>query len=153
MSLQTDSIFIKAISSDSGLSEATGNRIYGTAIPMPDAEAENVPLPYIIVSFDGMQNSTLSKEDYEMEGDEDVTTVSVEVVAGTLEALHTLTQEVRSVVRDYFADVGTGTEEYDEVPVDYSLSAGSINYDSSKPCYWQVMTYQCATKNIGNGKD
>lgn len=142
MSLQLDSIFIQALSADSGISEAVGGRVYGTAIPLPDSEAENVPLPYIIVTFDGMTNVNADKENY-VEGDEDITTISVEIVGETLEGLHTLTQGARETIREYMAYHISD----DNTPDYYSLTAGAINYDSSKPCYWQVLTYQC---NINN---
>ena len=65
MSLATDSIFIAAIQSNTELMEALGyeapeeeyegrpGRLYGTAIPLPDEDADNTPVPYIIVTFDG----------------------------------------------------------------------------------------------------
>lgn len=146
MSLQTDSVFIKAISKDSGIMEVIESRVYGTAIPVPDAELDNVPVPYIIVSLDSMTNSTDSKDNDEFEGSEDSVVVSVEVTAETLEALHGLVQAVRQAVRKTLSD--PESEDVDECPLDYNLTAGAISYDSMKPCYWQVLSYQCTTKNL-----
>ena len=42
MGLATDSIFIAALSASEDIMEAVGGRIYGTAIPLPDEDAENV---------------------------------------------------------------------------------------------------------------
>ena len=68
MSLATDSIFITALQSNTDLLEALGYveatetsegapaRLYCTAIPLPDEDANNVPVPYIIVTFDGLTN-------------------------------------------------------------------------------------------------
>lgn len=147
MSLQTDSIFIQALSDDSTLMEAIGHRLYGTAIPLPDEQADNVPVPYIIVTFDGMQNQTGTKDNYGCEGDEDMTTITVEVAAPTLVNLHELTAAVRAKVRRFIDEADPDADDYDEYPLDYTLSASAIQYDSAKPCYWQTLTYQCATNN------
>ena len=53
MGLSTDSIFITALRASQELTQAVGGRIYGTAIPLPDEDADNVPPPYLIVTFDG----------------------------------------------------------------------------------------------------
>ena len=139
MGLATDSIFIAALSASEDLMEATGGRIYGTAIPLPDEDAENVPLPYIIVTFESLQNGDQTKDDL-YEGSEDKVAIGVTVVAGKLGALHDLTQMVRDVLLDYFRNNATAVEDYD-------FSAQAIQFDSMKPCYWQVLSYQCEVNN------
>ena len=44
MSLLTDKIFVEALKANTDFMQAIGNRLYGTAIPVPDLEAENVQL-------------------------------------------------------------------------------------------------------------
>lgn len=142
MSLATDSIFVDALKSNSTLVERVGGRIYGTAIPLPDEDADNVPVPYLIVTFDGLNNDVDSKDD-EMESDTDKVNISIEVVGETLAKLHELTQAVRDTVRDYLATNDTDITEY-------QFGAQAIQYDSLKPCYWQVLTYQCDVENLMN---
>lgn len=142
MSLHTDSIFIAALQGDSDLYEAVGGRIYGTAIPLPDEDADNVPAPYLIVTFDGLANTAETKDD-SYEGDEDQVNIGIEVTALTLSSLHDLTEEVREVVRDYF-------ESHDTDVMDYRFTADAIRYDPLKPCFWQVLRYQCSTE-LSNG--
>ena len=139
MGLSTDSIFIAALSASEDIMEATGGRIYGTAIPLPDEDAENAPVPYIIVTFDSLQNGEMTKDDL-YEGTEDKVQVSIEVVGQTLGQLHDMTQMVRDVILDYFRNNATAVE-------DYTFSAQGIQYDSMKPCYWQVLSYQCEVNN------
>ena len=139
MGLATDSIFIAALSASEDIMEATGGRIYGTAIPLPDEDAENVPLPYIIVTFESLQNGDQTKDDL-YEGSEDKVAIGVTVVAGKLGALHDLTQMVRDVILSYFRANATAVEDYD-------FSAQAIQFDSMKPCYWQVLHYQCDMYN------
>lgn len=142
MSLATDSIFVDALKSNSTLVESVGGRIYGTAIPLPDEDADNAPVPYLIVTFDGLNNDVDSKDD-EMESDTDKVNISIEVVGETLAKLHELTQAVRDTVRNYLA-------ANDTIIIEYQFGAQQIQYDSMKPCYWQVLTYQCDVENLMN---
>jgi len=148
MSLQTDSIFIAALQSSPELMESITTyaskgeehrseqpRLYGTAIPMPEEDADNVPLPYLIVTFDGLNNDQTTKDDT-YESDYDQVQIGIEAAAPTLEALHTLTQKVREVVHTYF--VGHETQVSG-----YQFRAEPIIYDEWKPGYGQVLRYQC----------
>ena len=119
--------------------EATGGRIYGTAIPLPDEDAENTPLPYIIVTFESLQNGDQTKDDL-YESSEDKVAIGVTVCASKLGGLHDLTQMVRDVLLDYFRNNATAVEDYD-------FSAQARQFDSMKPCYWQVLSYQCEVNN------
>lgn len=142
MSLATDSIFVDALKSNTELVERVGGRIYGTAIPLPDEDADNAPVPYLIVTFDGLNNDVDSKDD-EMEGDTDRVNISIEVTGESLEKLHELTQAVRDTVRNYLSANDTDI-------IEYQFGAQQIQYDSMKPCYWQVLTYQCDVENLMN---
>ena len=145
MGLSTDSIFIAALSASEDIMEAVGGRIYGTAIPLPDEDAENAPVPYIIVTFESLQNGEMTKDDI-YEGTEDKVQVSIEVVGQTLGQLHDMTQMVRDVILDYFRNNATAVK-------DYTFSAQGIQYDSMKPCYWQVLYYQCEVNNKFNEQE
>ena len=153
MSLATDSIFVSALQSNSDLLEKLteyidddGNvqydetpRLYGTAIGLPDEDADNVPVPYVIVTFDGLTNDQGTKDD-RYESDYDTVNIGVEVTAKTLDDLHTLTQMVRDTILSYLRTTDTAIQ-------DYNFAARQIQYDSLKPCYWQVLTYQCDVNN------
>lgn len=144
MSLITDSIFVEALTSSTAIGEYVDDRIYGTAIPVPDEDLLNEPIPYLIVSFDGLTNGGLTK-DSSFEGDEDTVTISIEVAAETLTALHALASLVRTTIRTYFDNYTGESEEL--IPLDYQFTAGRIEYDSMKPCYWQTLQYQCTTNS------
>ena len=154
MSLATDSIFTTALQSNSDLMATLGYvaptltdkgkpaRLYGTAIPLPDEDLDNVPVPYVIVTFDGLNNDAGTKDDrYESEYDR--VNIGVEVTGKTLEDLHGLTQMVRDTVLGYFCANHTNVE-------DYTFSADAIQYDSLKPCYWQTLRYQCEVYNLND---
>lgn len=143
MGLETDSIFIAALTSSAEVMQTIDGRLYSTAIPMPDEDAENVPVPYVIVTFNGLNNEGTTKDD-PFEGDTDVVQIGVEVTAVNREQLAELTQLVRSTIHDYLTeDVDDERQTID----DYQFSAEAVQYDSLKPCYWQTLRYQCDVYN------
>lgn len=130
---------MKAIQSDASLMQKIGGRLYGTAIGLPDEEADNVPVPYIIVTFNGLTNDQGTKDD-RYESRYDKVEIGVEVTAKTLDDLHILTEMVRDTILSYLRSRTTAVD-------DYLFTAEGIQYDSTKPCYWQVLRYQCDTIN------
>ena len=153
MSLATDNIFITALQSNADLLEklteyvtddgtiATDDttRLYGTSIQLPDEDFVNVPVPYVIVTFDGLTNDQGTKDE-RYESEYDTVNIGVEITAKTLDDLHTLTQMVRDTILSYLRTNDTAIN-------DYQFAAQQIQYDSLKPCYWQVLTYQCDVNN------
>lgn len=140
MSLQTDSAFITALSSNSDLMATVGKRLYDTYVTVPD-NAINKSVPYLLVTFDGGSNASDSKDAWQNEGTEDNVTVTLEVTAKTREQLATIAQQARTVIRDYFADNSSD----EEVPLQYDLQIGSVQHDDDVPCFWQQLVYQCVT--------
>ena len=145
MSLQTDIIFVKALRADEELmAKLAAGDVYNTAIALPDEDLDNAPLPYVIVSFDGLTNDIDTKDD-PYESDSDAVNISIEIAARTRSELGQLADAVRHQVHQYFLDADPTDEDADLIPHDYQFSAQAVIYDSSKPCYWQVLTYQCDT--------
>ena len=145
MSLITDKVFYNALRSNASLMEQVGGRIESTSIPVPDDKLLNEPVPYIIITFDGLQNEGYTK-DNSYEGMTDKVKVSVEVAAQTRDELGDITQAIRDAVIAYFEDVEDHAwDDYDYVPNSYTFSASPVAYDSMKPCYYQTLTYDCDT--------
>ena len=154
MSLATDSIFVTALQSNTDLMEALGYveatetsegepaRLYCTAIPLPDEDADNVPVPYVIVTFDGLTNDQGTKDD-RYESEYDTVNIGVEVAARNIDELHDLTKMVRDTILSYLRTNETAI-------MDYNFAAQQIQYDSMKPCYWQILTYQCDVNNTND---
>lgn len=136
-SLATDSIFIAAIRSDADIMQEIGGRIYSTDIPLPDEDADNVPVPYIIVTFNGLTNDQTTKDS--LEASTDTVNIGVEITAGSRADLARLTTAVRSRIRSYMENA------IDDplTPYDYQFAADSVQFDGEKPCYWQTLRYQC----------
>ena len=145
MSLQTDIIFVKALKSNASLiSQLPAGGVYSTSIPVPDEELVNAQVPYIIVSFDSLQNDTTTK-DCSYEGDNDRVQISVEVVAQSRQQLGQLTTTVRNTIRVFFENVPDSDEDYNLVPTDYAFSAQAVIFDPDKMAYGQVLQYLCDT--------
>ena len=145
MSLQTDIIFVKALRADEELmAKLAAGDVYNTTIALPDKDLDNAPLPYVIVSFDGLNNDIDTKDD-PFESDSDTVNISIEIAAKTRQELGRLAEAVRQQVHQYFVNADPADEDANLVPHDYQFSAHAVNYDSMKPCYWQILSYQCDT--------
>jgi len=145
MSLKTDIIFVKALESNTDLmASLPAKDVYNTSIAVPDYDLDNAPIPYIVVSFDGMQNEDATK-DGSYEGETDRVQISVEVVAKTRPQLCDLATAVRETIKEFFEDAQPTDDDYELVPLDYTLTAQAVNYDSDNPCYWQILSYNCDT--------
>ena len=171
MSLQTDIVFVKALRSNATLiQQLPAGDVYNTTIALPDEEAANAPLPYVIVSFDGLNNQDTTKDSsYEGLTDTvtigieiaaetrpqlaalaimvDTVTIGIEIAAETRPQLAALAIMVRQTIAAYFAEhvQDVQDEDYALIPNAYTTSAQGVQYDSLKPCFWQILSYQCDT--------
>lgn len=138
---QVDEIIYDAIRADEELTTAISGHVVSTCFEVSPTDADNTPLPYIIVTDDGFQNQVESKDDG-WEGTEDRVSVGVEVAAESPQEVKRLIKMVRQAVASYIEqmyDDGEDTPELD------SLSSDGLAWDWSKPCYYQRLTYQCIT--------
>ena len=155
MSLVTDIAFVAALQGNSTLmAKLAAKRVHNTSIAVPDKDLINAPLPYIIVSFDGLQNDDSTK-DCSYDGETDKVQIGIEIAAKSRRKLGELAQDVRDTIRSYFETYSGPTSETEEdltdiIPEDYAFSANGVQYDPDKPCYFMTLTYNCDTKNIYN---
>lgn len=146
MGLTTDIIFVKALRADADLmAKLAAKDVYNTAIALPDEDADNAPLPYVIVTFDGLTNDESTKDDYESTIDK--VNIGVEIAARTRQELGALAKQVRSQIRRFFMNAVETDEYFDMIPLDYQFTASQVNYDQMKPCHWQILNYQCDVRN------
>lgn len=134
-----DEIIYDAICADTALMEAIGSRVVSTCFEVPPAEADNTPLPNIIVTDDGFQNQNGTK-DCVWESGEDRVQVTVDVAADSPKEVKRLISKVRRAVENHII-LMSATDGC--IPELDSLSSNGIAWDWMKPCYYQQITYQC----------
>lgn len=138
---QVDEIIYDAIRADEELMTAISGHVVSTCFEVSPTDADNTPLPYIIVTDDGFQNQIESKDD-SWEGTEDRVSVGVEVAAESPQEVKRLIRMVRQAVASY---IGQMYDDGEDIPELDSLSSDGLAWDWSKPCYYQRLTYQCIT--------
>ena len=145
-----DEIIYDAICADTALMEAIGSRVVSTCFEVPPAEADNTPLPNIIVTDDGFQNQNGTK-DCVWESGEDRVQVTVDVAADSPKEVKRLIRMVRRAIENQIILMSAANERIPELD---SLSSNGIAWDWMKPCYYQHLTYQCTTlSDIDNEQD
>jgi len=138
---QVDEIIYDAIRADEELMTAISGHVVSTCFEVSPTDADNTPLPYIIVTDDGFQNQVESKDDG-WESKEDRVSVGVEVAAESPHDVKRLIRMVRQAVASYIEQMYDDGEDIPELD---SLSSDGLAWDWSKPCYYQRLTYQCIT--------
>ena len=136
---QVDEIIYDALKADDAIMELVGERIVSTCFEVSPTEADNTPLPNIIVTYDGMQNQISTKDEL-WEADEDLVMVSVDVAATSPDEVKTLVRKCRIAIKSY---IGTMDTSGYEIPELESLTSNGLDWDWLRPCYYQRLTYQC----------
>ena len=144
MSLQTDIIFVKAISSNAALmAKLPAHGVYNTAIPVPKEGDANVKIPYVLVSYSGMENTDNTKDSFE--GYTDKVQIQIEIAARNRNELAELAETIRTTIREYFENIEPDDDDYPLIPENYDFSASAVMLDDAKPCHWQILSYSCDT--------
>ena len=161
MSLQADLIFVRALQQSEAVTALVDDRIYMTAIPRPEQSAANEPMPYAIVTFDGIQPQEQTKDD-DYDCDYDNVQIGILLTAKTRPQLADLAQKVRKAIKDYFEMLeATDPAELDEadaemlplLPTSAQVSGGTVEWDEDKPCYWLVLQYSCEVIAFDDDED
>lgn len=139
-----DELIFEAITADETLMAITGGRVISTCFEIPPTDEDNTPVPNIIITDDGFQNQTTTK-DFVWEASEDQIQATVDIAAGSPGEVKQLVKLVRKAIETYMT--GLYSQGID-IPVlqPGSPSSQGIDWDWTKPCYYQKITYQCVTK-------
>lgn len=141
MSLSVGKYFAKAIKDNTALYTLIGGRLFPVARSTEDEALDKIP--YIIMRPVKVENEMTTKD--EAESDYDSATIELDCVASTYDALVTLTESVRTVIRTAF-ETGLDVSSWPFILTSYSFSADDVSYDETKPCYWQTLRYVCETE-------
>lgn len=134
--LELDEIFYNALTANETIASDTGGRILSTCVEVPPTDADNTPLPYIIITDDGLQNNQATKDDV-WESDEDHVQASVEISAKSPKEVKRLARLCRKAIATYIATM-TGNRPYLT-----ALTTNGTAWDWTKPCYYKTLQYQC----------
>ena len=140
---QVDEIIYDAIRADATLMEAIGGRVESTCFEVSPDEADNTPLPNIIVTDDGFQNQDKTKDSV-WEGDEDSVQATVDIAAESPNEVKRLIRMVRRAISRYIVQMYQNGEETPELD---NLTSDGLLWDWMRPCYYQKLTYNCSTKS------
>ena len=132
-------MIFEAITADQSLMQLIGGRVKSTCFEVPPDTQDNTPVPNIIIIDDGMDNNVTTK-DCVWEGGQDQVQVTVDIAAKDPDDVKLIMRKVRKAVEQYMAALGP------EMPQLVSLSAGQLQWDWMKPCYFKPLIYQCTTK-------
>lgn len=138
--LELDEIFYNALTADTTIASETDGRIISTCVEVPPTDADNTPLPYIIITDDGLQNDQGTKDNV-WESVEDRVQASVEISAVSPKEVKRLARLCRKAIADYISTM-TGERPYLQ-----SLTTEGTAWDWTKPCYYKRLQYQCDIYN------
>ena len=132
---ELDEIIYDALTADNGIGALLKGGIHSTCIEVPPLEEDNTPLPYIIIMDDPYQNETGTKDDV-WESDYDRVQASVMISANSPAEVKQLRRLVRQAIASHVATL-------QNPPYLVSSSNDGIAWDWQKPCYYDVLHYQC----------
>ena len=136
---QLDEIIYDAITADTDIMAAVGNRVVSTCFEVPPDELDNTPVPNIIISDDGFQAQIYTKDDI-WDSDTDRVQSTVDIAAESPEEVKQLAKAVRKAVNDY---IHTMYESSEDIPTLQSLASDGVQWDWMKPCYFTKLIYTC----------
>ena len=139
--LRLDKIFYDAITADSELMQAVGGRVKSTCFEVSPDEQDNTPLPYIVIRDFGQQPSQTTKDDEWLPGQWRVG-AGIEVGAASPNQVDNIKEKVIRVIAGHISTLSSQGRETPYLNEGFPQTQG-VAWDWTKPCYWDVITYQC----------
>jgi hypothetical protein len=139
--LRLDEIFYKAITADTELMQAVGGRVKSTCFEVPPTEQDNTELPYILILDEGKQPAQTTKDDEWMPSQWRVS-AGVEVAAISPNDVDTLIMKVMRAISNYIISMSIHGEDFPYLNEGFPQTQG-VSWDWEKPCYFDVVHYQC----------
>lgn len=133
--MELDEIFYEAIKADAGIMALVGGRVTSTCVEVPPGEKDTTKLPYLIITDDPYQNE-LGTKDEKWESDTDRVQAGVIINAESPKDVKSIRRMVRKAIAEYVSSMA-------EPPTLVSSSNEGVEWDWTKPCYFDVLHYQC----------
>lgn len=137
--MELDEIIFNALTADQVLATETGGRIKSTCIEVPPTDDDNTPIPFIVIYESPSQNDTGTKDNV-WESNVDIVNVGVEVSAISPREVQRLRRRIRSAVESYMESMASP-------PYLRSISWDGVQWDWTRPCYFDTIRYQCEMFN------
>ena len=139
--LRLDKIFFDAIVADNDLMQAVGGRVKSTCFEVSPDEQDNTPLPYILILDEGKQPAQTTKDDGWMPSQWRVG-VGVEVGAKSPNEVDALVVKAMKAIANHISTLASQGEEIPYLNEGFPQTQG-VDWDWTKPCYWDLAQYQC----------
>lgn len=143
--LQLSKIFYDAITSDAELMQAIGGRVKSTCFEVSPEEKDNTPLPYIVIRDLGRKPSQTTKDDTWIPS---MWTVGAGIEVGAISPndVFALNDKVIEAIGNYIYTLASQGKEIPYLNEGFPATEG-VQWDWIKPCYWDVVQYQCDVNN------
>ena len=149
--LRLDKIFFDAITADAELMQAVGGRVKSTCFEVSPDEQDNTPLPYIVIRDLGKQPSQTTKDDEWMPSQWNVG-AGIEVGAASPNEVDALVMKAMKAIANHISTLASQGEEIPYLNEGFPQTQG-VDWDWTKPCYWDLAQYQCYVTNEDDGQE
>ena len=149
--LRLDAILFDAITSDAGLMQAVGDRVKSTCFEVNPDEQDNTPLPYIVIRDLGKQPAQETKDTGWMP-QEWLVNVGIEIGAESPNEVDALTMKAMRAVNNYMRTLSSQGAAVPYLKSGFPQTKG-VDWDWMKPCYWDIVTYQCDIDYQGDDEE
>lgn len=139
--LRLDKIFFDAITADAELMQAVGGRVKSTCFEVSPDEQDNTPLPYIVIRDLGKQPAQTTKDDEWMPSQWNVG-AGIEVGSASPNQVDALMMKAMKAIANHISTLASQGEEIPYLNEGFPQTQG-VDWDWTKPCYWDLAQYQC----------
>ena len=146
--LRLDKIFFDAITADAELMQAVGGRVKSTCFEVSPDEQDNTPLPYILILDEGKQPAQTTKDDEWMPSQWRVG-AGVEAGAKSPNEVDALVMKAMKAIAEHISTLASQGEDIPDLNEGFPQTQG-VNWDWTKPCYFDVAHYQCDIDNTND---
>ena len=149
--LRLDAILFDAITSDAGLMQDVGDRVKSTCFEVSPDEQDNTQLPYIVIRDLGKQPAQETKDTGWMP-QEWLVSVGIEIGAESPNEVDALTMKAMRAVNNYMRTLSSQGAAVPYLKSGFPQTKG-VDWDWTKPCYWDIVTYQCDIDYQGDDEE
>ena len=149
--LRLDKILFDAITADADLMQAVGGRVKSTCFEVSPDEQDNTPLPYIVIRDLGKQPAQTTKDDEWMPSQWNVV-AGIEVGAASPNEVDALVMKAMKAIANHISTLASQGEEIPYINEGFPQTQG-VDWDWTKPCYFDVARYQCDVNYYDDEQD